>query len=68
MMTQSGTETVEVMRALGVTSRICGLLANNLEDAFRTAGADYFMTKIFSTNKETLWDDLLRVLGLDAQE
>lgn len=59
-----GTESVQAMRSTGVESCICGLSANNLHDAFSIAGADYFLTKPFSTNKEALQDDLARILGL----
>ena len=58
-----GTETATAMRARGVESRICGLSANNLEDAFLKAGANYFLLKPFRCEKEGLIADLLSVLN-----
>ena len=40
-----GTETVHVLREKGITSKICGLSANNLKDAFMKAGANHFILK-----------------------
>lgn len=40
-----GTETAQSMRAMGVKSKICGLSANDLRDAFITSGADDFVLK-----------------------
>ena len=40
-----GTETVQRMRARGVTSRICGLSANDMQSAFLEAGANAFLQK-----------------------
>lgn len=59
-----GTETVQALRAKGIRSKICGLSANNLEAAFLNAGADAFLLKPFSCDKDALEGDLLRVLGL----
>jgi signal transduction histidine kinase len=42
-----GTETVRAMRSKGITSRICGLSANDVEKSFLEAGADSFMFKPF---------------------
>ena len=57
-----GTETVRAMRAQGVTSKICGLSANNLEEEFLSAGADSFLLKPFPCEKDELRAELLRVL------
>ena len=59
-----GTETVQAMRAKGVTSRLCGLSANDLASTFEAAGADFFLQKPFSTNQDDLRNDLFRVLGV----
>jgi hypothetical protein len=50
------------LRAKGVTSRICGLSANDAEAQFLDAGADYFLFKPFPCEKETLHRALLKVL------
>ena len=59
-----GTETASAMRCRNVTSRICGLSANDMRDTFLSCGADYFILKPFSTNMDTLRLDLRRALGL----
>ena len=59
-----GTETVQKLRARGVTSRICGLSANDMKTSFLDAGANAFLFKPFKTNSELLRMDLLQVLGL----
>ena len=56
-----GTETVRGLRSCGVQSLICGLSANDLEDAFLTAGADAFMLKPFPTKPDGLLAELVRV-------
>lgn len=56
-----GTETVRGLRSYGVQSLICGLSANDLEDAFLTAGADAFMLKPFPTKPDGLLSELVRV-------
>jgi len=40
-----GTEAVRAMRSRGVTSVICGLSANDVEQDFLDAGADAFMVR-----------------------
>jgi DNA-binding response OmpR family regulator len=59
-----GTETVTALRSRGVQSRICGLSANDMEQSFLDAGADYFLMKPFNTNQESLRRDLLCALGI----
>ena len=50
----TGTETARAMRAKGVKSIICGVSANDLEDAFLSSGADLFSTKPFATDQASL--------------
>jgi CheY-like chemotaxis protein len=57
-----GTETVRALRAKGVTAKICGLSANDVEDLFIEAGADSFMIKPFPCKKEALQQELVRVV------
>ena len=59
-----GTETTQAMRAAGVTSRICGLSANDIEEAFFKVGANSFARKPFPTNEEPLKKELVKILGL----
>ena len=56
-----GTETVQAMRAKGVTSLICGLSANDLHQQFLDAGANAFMLKPFPCQKEALELELLDI-------
>jgi hypothetical protein len=42
-----GTKTVRALWAQGVTAKICGLSANDVEDSFREAGANSFLFKPF---------------------
>ena len=58
-----GTETVRALRAQGVKSKICGLSANDVEQAFFEAGADSFMIKPFPCKPEAMKLELLRVLN-----
>ena len=58
-----GTETANAMRAQGVSSCICGLSANQIEELFLQAGADAFIQKPFPCEKETLTKEVTRVLG-----
>lgn len=60
-----GTETVQKLRARGVTARICGLSANDMKTAFQDAGADSFLLKPFKTDANEFRKDLLGVLGLN---
>ena len=45
-----GTETAQSMRMKGLKSKICGLSANDLRDAFINAGADDFILKVSILN------------------
>jgi CheY-like chemotaxis protein len=58
-----GTETVRALRAQGVTSRICGLSANDMEKPFLAAGADLFWVKPFPCKREALIEVFSAVLG-----
>ena len=49
-----GSEATRELRNRGVTSLICGLSANDVEKAFKSAGADFFMFKPFPCEKEAL--------------
>jgi CheY-like chemotaxis protein len=62
-----GTETVQLLRASGIQSRICGLSANAVEEAFMQAGADCFMLKLMPCGKVELKRQLFRVLGMDEE-
>ena len=57
-----GTETARAMRAHGVKSRICGLSANDTEQAFLDCGADCFLFKPFPCEKGALSRALFGVL------
>ena len=57
-----GTETVRALRAAGCKARICGLSANDVQQAFEDAGANAFMIKPFPTKADALKKDLLRIL------
>lgn len=59
-----GTETVRVIRAKGFSKPIiCGLSANDVEDAFYRAGSDAFMFKPFPCKKDELEKELLKVIN-----
>ena len=49
-----GTETTHALRAKGVTSRICGLSANEMKEGFLKNGANNFMLKPFPCEKNAL--------------
>jgi signal transduction histidine kinase/CheY-like chemotaxis protein len=57
-----GTETTRALRAKGVTAKICGLSANDVEELFIEAGADCFLIKPFPCQKEALQQELARVV------
>jgi DNA-binding response OmpR family regulator len=57
-----GTETVQALRARGVTSRICGLSANDKGAEFLAAGADAFCIKPFPCGEKAMKKELCRVL------
>lgn len=58
-----GTETIRALRAKGINCNICGLSANDMEEPFKSAGADTFMIKPFPCKPEPLTIELLRVLN-----
>jgi len=59
-----GTETVRAIRAKGFRKPIiCGLSANDVEDAFYSAGSDAFLFKPFPCKKDELEKELLRVIN-----
>jgi len=59
-----GTETVRKIRAKGYHKAIiCGLSANDVEDAFYSAGSDAFMFKPFPCKKDELEKELLKVMN-----
>ena len=57
-----GTETVAALRGKGVTSRICGLSANDKESEFLEVGANAFLFKPFPCTDKVLTRELLRIL------
>ena len=57
-----GTETAIAMRSKGISSKICGLSANDLRDAFIKAGADDFLLKPMPCKINDLKQVLERVL------
>jgi CheY-like chemotaxis protein len=63
-----GTETVRALRAKGVTSRICGLSANDLKKPFLRNGANAFLIKPFPCAKEALTRELLKILYEDGEQ
>eukprot|EP00536_Pseudo-nitzschia_multiseries_P005710 jgi/Psemu1/303548/fgenesh1_kg.111_\ len=59
-----GTETVRAIRAKGFYKPIiCGLSANDVEDAFYHAGSDAFMFKPFPCKLDELKTELLRIIN-----
>jgi CheY-like chemotaxis protein len=60
-----GTEAVAALRANGVTSRICGLSANDIEMEFFDAGANAFMFKPFPCDKASMTNALRKILFED---
>jgi hypothetical protein len=57
------TETTRALRSKGVTARICGLSANDVEESFYEAGANSFMLKPFPCKKEHLIRELHLVMN-----
>lgn len=57
-----GTETVHALRSKEVTSIVCGLSANDLEEAFLKAGADAFLIKPFPCKTDELQKTLTKIL------
>ncbi|KAL3938919.1 MAG: hypothetical protein SGBAC_006262 [Bacillariaceae sp.] len=58
-----GTETIVALRNAGVTSKLCGLSANDLEEEFLQAGANAFMFKPFPCEAHELKLTLDRILS-----
>jgi len=58
-----GTETAKAMRSRGSQAIIVGLSANDREEEFLDAGANYFCLKPFPCEKDALKKELHRVLG-----
>lgn len=63
-----GSETVSELRAKGITSKICGLSANDKESEFKDAGADAFMFKPMPCDANALALALRRILFSDSRE
>lgn len=61
-----GTETIRALRAKGVTTKICGLSANDIDAEFREAGADHFLLKPLPCQKDALKHELLQLCPLDT--
>ena len=57
-----GTETAQTLRSNGCQSCICGLSANEMEDAFLKAGANAFMLKPFPCDTDDLRTEIVRVI------
>ena len=62
-----GTETVAELRSKGNVNRICGLSANDKEQEFLEAGADFFLFKPIPCEANILKKTLYRVLYEDAR-
>ena len=60
-----GTETVEAMRAMGLSCKICGLSANDKESEFLAAGADAFLMKPFPCEPAAMTEELHHILNGD---
>ena len=56
-----GTEAIRVLRAKGVCCVICGLSANDIEEAFLNAGADGFILKPLPCKPDALKAELVRI-------
>jgi CheY-like chemotaxis protein len=61
-----GTETVSILRSKGITSRICGLSANDKEEEFKDAGADAFLFKPIPCDAQRLRQTLRQILSQDG--
>jgi len=62
-----GTETVRMLRAKGVMSKISGLSANDVEQSFLEAGANHFIFKPFPSKEEPLKRELKQLMFKDAK-
>lgn len=58
-----GTEVVRIWRSKGVSSRICGVSANDMKQDFLDAGADGFILKPFPCKKDALQAELVKLCG-----
>lgn len=58
-----GTEATQALRKMGVTSKICGLSANDLRDVFVDSGADDFILKPMPCKAAELKRTLNRILA-----
>ena len=58
-----GTEASFRLRTKGFEGLICGLSANDMAEAFRKSGADAFLQKPFSCDRQALQQDILDVLN-----
>lgn len=63
-----GSETVRALRSKGFKGLIVGLSANDMGDAFISAGADYFMLKPFPCEQGPLKAELARILILSRSD
>jgi signal transduction histidine kinase/CheY-like chemotaxis protein len=62
-----GTETVRALRARGFKNTICGLSANDVEQAFTSAGADSFILKPIPCDRSRLEAVLDGILSSDRR-
>lgn len=58
-----GTEACRVLRDKGIDAIVCGLSANDKEEAFLLAGADGFMLKPVPVDKNAFAEQLLQILS-----
>jgi CheY-like chemotaxis protein len=58
-----GSEAARALRSKGFEGIIVGLSANDMEDAFLAAGADFFMFKPFPCDQDPLKRELSRILN-----
>jgi CheY-like chemotaxis protein len=63
-----GTETARELRAQGYRNRICGLSANDLEEAFLKAGADCFLIKPFPCKADEIRLALAKLVAIKHEE
>ena len=57
-----GTETARALRSKGVTSIICGLSANDMQQQFLESGADTFLMKPFPCKKDAMAKTFVEIL------
>lgn len=62
-----GTECVRELRARGIDCIICGLSANDLQDAFIKAGADAFLLKPFPCCRDLMEQELARIVNFRSR-